>query len=118
MSNVQAGKLGEQAAAKLLAKNGYKILDRNFRSKLGEIDIVAQEGNILVFVEVKTRWSPKFGTPEEAVTPWKIKSIIRTGNYYKLLHPATPDLMRIDVVAVEVSVNRVTSARLIKNATG
>lgn len=117
-TTIQAGKLGEDAAVKLLQREGYKILDRNFHSKRGEIDIVAQDQDILVFVEVKTRWSKKFGYPEEAVTPRKLWSIQRTGEYYKLTHPNTPDLLRIDVIAVEVEGNKVTSVRIIKNASG
>lgn len=116
MSSVKAGKLGEEAAEKLIAAKGYKILARNFHSRFGEIDIVARDKDTLVFVEVKTRWAPKYGVPEEAVTPWKLRKIIKTGEYYKLTHPNTPDLMRVDVVAVEVSGNRVTESRLIQNA--
>ncbi|MBU1850225.1 MAG: YraN family protein, partial [Nanoarchaeota archaeon] len=48
---------------------------RNFKKRYGEIDIIAQSGSTLVFIEVKTRWSRKFGLPEEAVTPWKLKSV-------------------------------------------
>lgn len=117
-TTIQAGRLGEDAAVKLLQKEGYKILDRNFRSRMGEIDIVARDGSTLVFVEVKTRWSKRFGYPEEAVTPRKLWAIGRTGEYYKLTRPNTPDLLRIDVVAVEVEGNKVVSARIIKNATG
>lgn len=116
MSTVTAGKLGEDTAVKLLLKKGYRVLARNFRSKLGEIDIVAQDGKTLVFVEVKTRWSDKFGYPQESVTRRKLASIARTGGYFKLLHPQTPDSLRIDVVALEVRQNKVISAELIKNA--
>lgn len=116
MSNLRAGKLGEEAARKLLKNKGYKILARNFRSRFGEIDIVAQDKETLVFVEVKTRWSAKYGVPEEAVTPWKLRRIVKTGEYYKLSHPNTPDLMRVDVVAVEVRGNKVIDSRLIKDA--
>ena len=117
-STVQAGKAGEQAALSLLQRKGYKILVTNFRTRFGEIDIVAQEENILVFVEVKTRWSRKFGLPEEAVTPQKIRSIIKASEYYKLIHPKTPELMRIDVVAIEVENQEITRCELIKNVTG
>lgn len=99
---VNLGRSGEQRAVEYLQNKGYKILERNFRSKFGEIDIVALDGNFLVFIEVKTRWSKKYGLPEEAVTPTKIRSIIKTGKYYKLLHSQTPDLMRIDVIAIEL----------------
>lgn len=115
MSTITAGKLGEDAAVKVLAKQGYKIIARNFRSKFGEIDLIAVDRDVLVFVEVKTRWTKEYGYPEEAVNYWKIRSIIKTGQYYKLLHPNTPELLRIDVVAVEVSRGVVISARLIQN---
>lgn len=118
MSTVHAGRLGEQIALKILRKKGYKILQRNFRSRFGEIDIVAQDGNTLVFIEVKTRWSKRFGTPEEAVTPWKLRAIAKTGDYYKATHPKTPDLMRIDVVALEIEEDKPIKARIIKNAAG
>lgn len=117
MSTLTAGRAGEEAALRLLQIRGYKVLARNFRSKFGEIDIVAQDGNILVFVEVKTRWSKEYGYPEEAVTPQKLRSIVRTSEYYKLTHPNTPDLMRVDVVAVEVEGNQAKAARIIKNVT-
>lgn len=113
------GILGEDLAVKFLKKNGYKILQRNFRSKLGEIDIVAQEKDVLVFVEVKTRWSEKFGLPEEAITPWKIRSIIKTGQYFKLLNPDFPESLRIDLVAIELtSWGKLKRIEIIKNISG
>ncbi|MBI2007108.1 MAG: YraN family protein [Candidatus Blackburnbacteria bacterium] len=115
MSTVRAGKLGERIALQILRKKGYKILQRNFRSNFGEIDIVAEDYGTLVFVEVKTRWSKKFGNPEEAVTPRKLRSIIKTGDYYKLTHPNTPNLIRIDVVAIDIE-GKKAKARLIRNA--
>lgn len=113
------GLLGEELAVKLLKREGYKILGRNFRSKFGEIDIIALEKNTLVFVEVKTRWSNKFGAPEEAITPWKIKRIIKAGQYYKLLYPQSPDLLRLDAVAIDLAATgEVKQIRLIRNLTG
>lgn len=118
MSTVRAGKFGERIAIAILKKKGYKILDTNFHSRFGEIDIVAEDRGVLVFVEVKTRWSKKFGSPEEAVTPWKLRAIAKTGDYYKITHLKTPDLFRIDVVALVIQSERVVSARIIKNAAG
>jgi len=113
------GKKGEELAASYLKSQGYKILERNFKKRYGEIDIIAQSGSTLVFIEVKTRWSRKFGLPEEAVTPWKLKSVIRTAQYYKMLHPELPEAMRIDVVAVDFCARgREKRIRLIKNVTG
>lgn len=116
MSTVRAGKFGERIAIAILKKKGYKILDTNFHSRFGEIDIVAEDRGTLVFVEVKTRWGKKFGLPEEAVTPWKLRAIAKTGDYYKITHPKTPDLMRIDVVALEIEEDKLIKARIIKNA--
>lgn len=112
------GRLGESLAVKHLKNNGYRILDRNFKSKFGEIDITALDGNVLVFVEVKTRWSEKFGPPEAAITPWKIRHIIKAGQYYKLLHPELPDALRLDAVAVELDLHgAVREIRITRNLT-
>ena len=117
--SLSRGKEGEELAISYLNSLGYKILERNFKKRYGEIDIIALEKETLVFIEVKTRWSKRFGPPEEAVTPWKIKSIIRTAQYFKMLHPELPDAMRIDVVAVDLSPGGgEKKIKLIKNVTG
>lgn len=111
------GVFGEDLAVKFLQKNGYKILQRNFRSRFGEIDIVAQDKDTLVFVEAKTRWSQSFGPPEEAITPWKIKRMIKAGQYFKLLYPKTPDSLRLDAVVIEIDQGKLERIELIKNLT-
>jgi putative endonuclease len=112
------GQLGEDIAVKLLLKSGYKILERNFSTKVGEIDIVAQDGQDLVLVEVKTRFPGQFSLPEEAVTPFKIHHIARAGEYYQLLHPNKLDGPRIDVVAIEFGVDgKVKREEIIKSIT-
>lgn len=116
-TTTSAGKVGEDFAVSLLKKRGYKILTRNFRSRFGEIDIIALDGDTLVFVEVKTRWSRKFGVPEESITPLKLRHLEKTVDYFKMLHPNTPDSMRIDVVAIEVYNGKVKGARILKNVT-
>jgi len=93
-------RIGEEIACKLLKNKGFKILERNFRKSYGEIDIIATDRETLVFVEVKTRSSNKFGEPEESITPYKMKSIIKTAQYYKALNPKTPEQMRIDAVLI------------------
>lgn len=118
MSTVSAGKLGEETAEKFLQGKGYKVLTKNFRSRFGEIDIIAQDKDTLVFVEVKTRWNKAYGYPQEAVTPRKIRSIIKTSEYFKVLYPKTPNLMRIDVVAIEIDNGHVSNIELIRNVTG
>ncbi|KKQ85247.1 MAG: hypothetical protein UT08_C0008G0003 [Candidatus Woesebacteria bacterium GW2011_GWB1_38_8] len=108
------GELGEDYAIKLLEDKGYKIISRNFRCRLGEIDIIAIDKDTLVFVEVKTRWSKKFGRPEEAVNFQKLYHIKRTADYFLLKNKNLPKKLRIDVVALEVADNRITNAKVIK----
>lgn len=118
MKRKNLGKLGEKLAVKELKKNKYKILERNFRSPFGEIDIIAQEGDVLVFIEVKTRWSQRFGAPEEAITPWKLRRLIRASQDYQSLHPELPELMRLDLVAIDFSPGgEIGEIRIIKNLT-
>jgi putative endonuclease len=105
MSTRNLGLLGEQIASKYLENLGFKILEKNFHSKFGEIDIVAIYQDVLVFVEVKTRWSEKFGLPEESITPWKIRKIIKTADYFKMLHPQLPESLRIDALAIDIGSN-------------
>jgi putative endonuclease len=94
------GRWGEEEAARYLQRLGMKIVKRNLRTPVGEIDIIARQGKTLVFIEVKTRRSDAFGTPQEAVGPTKQRQIIRTALWYlgdgkgKGLQP------RFDVVAV------------------
>lgn len=76
------GKFGEDLACRYLLQSGYKILARNFRCRLGEIDIIAQKDDVLSFIEVKTRMSQKYGSPAEAVTVSKQKRIYRCAEYY------------------------------------
>jgi len=94
------GRRGEQLAQQKLLKLGYRFLVKNFRSQFGEIDLIFQDGDTLVFVEVKTRIGEEFGKPEEAITAYKIRRLIRTSQYFQLLHPELPASARIDVVAV------------------
>lgn len=101
MSNIEIGRIGEEIATKYLKRHGYKVLERNFRSRRwGEIDIVATKDGVLVFVEVKTREGMAYGEPVEAVTPFKIQALKRAGQYYKAEHPDLPDALRIDVVSI------------------
>lgn len=97
------GKRGETLAADYLLKHGYRILERNFKARYGELDIIALSGTVLVFIEVKTRIGRSFGTPEEAVTTRKLAEVKQTAQYYKLLHPETPSAMRIDVIGIELN---------------
>jgi putative endonuclease len=107
------GQKAENLACDLLHQNGYKIIDRNFHSRFGEIDIVALKDNTLIFVEVKARQSLKYGMPEEAVTRQKLYKIRRTGEYYSILYPELPKKLRIDVVALIIENGQVVSSKII-----
>jgi putative endonuclease len=91
---------GEDLACEFLKKKGYKIIERNFRKGYGEIDIICVKDNVLIFVEVKTRTSNKFGTPFEAISYFKLKSLLKTAEFYKVLNPRLPDALRIDAISV------------------
>ncbi|RKZ21383.1 YraN family protein [bacterium] len=78
------GKKGEDRAVRYLKRKGYRILDRNYRFKHWEIDIIAQKGDTIVFVEVKRRKNEEFAPVEEAITPDKIKRVVRASQAYLL----------------------------------
>lgn len=105
-NKILLGKLGEEKASKFLEKQGYKIIERNFKKRYEEIDIIAidssEKSPVLVFIEVKTRTSSKFGSPLEAITYWKLKSLIKAAQYYKLTHRNLPDGLRIDAISVKL----------------
>lgn len=96
------GKAGEDLAEKYLCSKNYQILKRNFRSKLGEIDIIARDGKTLVFCEVKTRLSTRYGQPFEAVTPRKQATIRAVAEIYLALQKNTSrfNTIRFDVVSI------------------
>lgn len=96
------GRTGERLAAEELARRGYLILEHNFRCSYGEIDLVAEDENDLIFVEVKTRRGNAFGLPEEAVTLRKQQKIVQVASYYLDLHACSERSWRIDVVAVQL----------------
>ena len=94
---MNSGKMGERKACEYLETKGYEILEVNFHSRFGEIDIIAKDGETVVFAEVKTRKNDQFGTPAEFVTPAKMKKIIKTAYFY--LGDMECD-MRFDVLEV------------------
>ncbi len=95
------GRTGERMASEALLRRGYCILERNFRCRHGEIDLVAEHEGELVFVEVKTRRGTAFGRPEEAVTFRKQQKILEVASYYLDAHNCSQRAWRIDVVAVQ-----------------
>jgi putative endonuclease len=97
------GRTGERLAAEHLVEAGYRILERNVRCRYGEIDLVAEEGGDLVFVEVKTRRGVSHGLPEEGVTPRKQRKLVQLAFHYLVTHDYPDRSWRIDVVAVQLS---------------
>lgn len=95
------GTLGEDLACSFLIKQGMTIIQRNFRVKGGEIDIIARDGRELVFIEVKTRTSKIFGYPEEAVTRQKLTRCMRAIRVYLMMHQRA-GTYRCDVIAVDL----------------
>ena len=102
MDRQEVGKLGEKAAQQFLKKRSYRIRETGFRCRHGEIDIIAQKKDYLVFVEVRTKSNLDFGTPEESITQAKKKKLIALALTYTSTHQNLPSLWRIDVVAIEL----------------
>ena len=96
------GRQGEDAAARYLQRQGMKILERNLRTPVGEIDLVARHKSILAFVEVKTRRGSAFGSPGEAVGPRKQRQIVQTAKWYLNENPHKGLQPRFDVIAITV----------------
>jgi putative endonuclease len=111
------GKRGEEYAAQFLVARGYLIRDRNWRCPLGELDLVTERDDQVIFVEVRTRQTDRLGTPEESITPAKRAKLIAAAQTYLDEHNQTDRDWRIDVVAIEIgSRGEVTRCTLIENA--
>ncbi len=111
----QYGKESESVAVRYLKKNGYKILEQNYRNKLGEIDIIAKDKKTLVFVEVKAARTDSFGNPKWSVTPKKQRKISMVALYYLKATKQNKVKARFDVVAISSSQDN-PRIELIKNA--
>jgi putative endonuclease len=96
----QIGDLGESLAADYLRNKGYQLLDQHFTTRYGELDLVMQEDDAIVFVEVKTRTNETFGLPEASVTPEKLEKIQNAGLLWLQEHPDSPEDWRVDVIAI------------------
>ncbi|WLE95148.1 MAG: YraN family protein [Candidatus Electrothrix communis] len=111
-SRKATGRSGEALAAQYLEQQGYIILERNYRLRIGEVDIIARDGEYLVFIEVKTRRSTRFGSPFEAVDARKQQQIVKIASAY-LQGKELP--VRFDVVAVHLNGQNVR-IEVLKNA--
>jgi putative endonuclease len=119
MKKRDTGKMGEKLACEFLGHNGYDIVERNYRCPEGEIDIIARQQDTLVFIEVRTKTSRRFGGPEESITPVKAARLRTLAAHYGQSHEGLPEARRIDVVAVEMTGNgRASRIEIIENAVG
>ena len=111
------GRTGERIAAEALLSKGYSILERNFRCRHGEIDLVAEDEQDIIFVEVKARRGISFGLPEDALTMRKRRKLMEVASYYLDLHTCSDRSWRIDVVAVQFSSSgKLEEVRIYKHA--
>jgi putative endonuclease len=94
------GKKGEQYIVERIKKKGWEVLETNFHNRFGEIDIIAKDGDEVVFIEVKTRTNDFFGTPEESVTKYKLQKILSTAQNYLLQKKWEDVFYRFDVFSV------------------
>lgn len=101
VSTTDTGNQAEELAKNYLRKQGLRLIERQYRSKVGEIDLIMQDKQTLVFVEVRYRETDEFGTPEETITLPKQRRLIRTALLYQQTHDYTANLLsRFDVVAI------------------
>ncbi len=110
------GAFGEGLAQDYLKSQGYKIIDKNFRCCFGEVDIVAEDNNSIVFIEVKTRSSLAFGTPKDAISMKKKTSLTKVASAYLKKSELTHRSARFDVVSILITDKEGAKIELIKNA--
>lgn len=108
MRNILLGRYGEDKAEEFLKKNGYRIIERNFKTKFGEIDIIAKNKRELVFIEVKTRSSTKFGYPEESVDNKKFNRIKRCAEIYLLKIGKKELPVRFEILSILKSKDKIS----------
>ncbi|MEG1311675.1 MAG: YraN family protein [Romboutsia sp.] len=113
MNNKEKGDFGEFVALKYLMSKGAEILDKNYKIKTGEIDIIAKLNNQFIFVEVKSRSNLKYGYPSESVNNKKIKKITSTAKYYILKNNLHNESIRFDVIEIYLNdkkINHIVNA--------
>ena len=113
------GKLGERIAERFLISRGFSILERNYKTPFGEIDLVTRSNGLIVFLEVKTRISERFGPPVSAITAKKRKHILKNCQFYLKKYGSIEKPCRIDVIAINLnSRGKLLELKHIKNAIG
>ena len=119
MKRRDTGILGEKLAQDFLKKQGYRVIETNYRCPEGEIDIIAKHKDSLVFIEVRTKRSLEFGSPEESITRTKRERLRTAAARYRQTHNNLPLSWRIDVVAIELDQRgKPSRIELIENAVG
>jgi len=118
MNGVEKGRCGEDLAVVFLLERGYRILNRNWRVKSGEIDIIAEYGRYLIFCEVKSRSSLRYGSGAEAVDARKQQRILRTAMLYLQRYNRLSSLCRFDVIEILMTSPEHPEIRHIQNAFG
>ncbi|MBI3226303.1 MAG: YraN family protein [Mycolicibacterium cosmeticum] len=113
-SRAEIGALGERLAVQHLEALGLQVLERNWRCRYGELDVIAADGGTVVFVEVKTRTSDAFGGVAEAVTPAKVRRLRRLAGVWLSQQPKSWAGVRIDVVGVRIGRTRVPELTLVQ----
>jgi putative endonuclease len=109
------GRAGEEAAVQYLCQQGYHVLERNYRCRFGEIDLIARDGSTLAFIEVKTRRSQTFGPAAAAVTREKQRHLVKASQVYLTQKRKADEFCRFDVVTIELDA-QTPRIELIKNA--
>lgn len=113
----EVGAYGEMTAINYLREIGYVIIDKNFRSRFGEIDIIAKDGDHIAFIEVKSRYDKLFGTPSESVTYYKQLRLYKTAQYYITKKSLHNNFFRFDVIEILfLHENNKANINLIKDA--
>ncbi len=112
---IEFGRVCEDKAVLFLKKEGYRILEQNYENQYGEIDIIARDGDCLVFVEVKSRTSPIFGPPYLKITKKKKSNIVKSALAYSIRHASLDSECRVDIVSICLD-KEDNQIELIKNA--
>lgn len=116
-TNQDTGKLGERIAEKYLSSRGFTMLDRNFSTPFGEIDLVTKRADKIIFFEVKTRISEKFGSPLSAITKDKQKHVLKNCMFYLKKHGLYGKSCRIDAIAINLDKKgELQALKYVKNA--
>lgn len=115
----QLGSAAEQIALDFLRSAGLRLLERNFSCRLGEIDLIMTDSNALVFVEVRLRNNPRYGTGAETVTRHKMKKLINTAQFYLVKHPLSDTMdCRFDVISMDNKIDWIKHAFTLDSLSG